>query len=232
MDDIRDAPGTLIYENLFTDAEALDGFVMEGQADAVVGDGGLEMKTYLTKSARTGDGTAHSVFWCPRDFPSDIRIEWQFTAMTDRGLCMLFFAATGQHGEDLFDPVLPERAGFYDQYHSGAIDAFHTSYYRRIGGEPLNITVLRKSAGFHRVAYGADPLPLPDLAQPPYRMQLTKFGGRVAFSINDLQLWSFVDDGETYGPVLGGGKIGFRQMSPMVGRYANLRVYGLGQTEA
>jgi hypothetical protein len=63
-------------------------------------------------------------------------------------------------------------------------------------------------------------------------MQLTKFGGRVAFSINDLQLWSFVDDGETYGPVLGGGKIGFRQMSPMVGRYANLRVYGLGQTEA
>jgi hypothetical protein len=226
---VHEAPGALLYENRFTEPADLDGFVMEGRADAVIRDEALEMTTYLTQ---TGDRNAHCVYWCPHDFPADIEITWEFTAVADRGLSMLFFAATGRNGEDLFDPALPERAGYYDQYHSGAINAFHASYYRRTGVEPLNISVLRKSAGFRKVAWGADPLPTSDLAQPPYRMRLAKLGGRVAFAINDLQLWSFTDDGETYGPVLGGGKIGFRQMAPMVGRYANLRVHGLDGARA
>jgi hypothetical protein len=228
MSPLTETPGALLYENPFSEPKDLEGFVMEGRADAVVRDGALEMKTYLT---RTGDRHAHCVYWCPYDFPPDVGLEWEFTPVAARGLCMIFFAATGKNGEDLFNPALPERAGYYDQYHSGAINAFHASYYRRTGVESLNLSVLRKSAGFHKVAWGADPLPMAELARPPYRMRLTKLGRRVTFAINDLQLWSFDDDGDRYGPLLGGGKIGFRQMAPMVGRYANLRVHGFDGTE-
>ena len=35
-------------------------------------------------------------------------------------------------------------------------------------------------------------------------------------------LWE--DDGNTYGPVLGKGKIGFRQMTPLIAEYSNLVV--------
>ncbi|MBT3292049.1 MAG: DUF1961 family protein, partial [Victivallales bacterium] len=37
-------------------------------------------------------------------------------------------------------------------------------------------------------------------------------------------LFEWHDNGEDYGPVLGGGRIGFRQMSPLIAEYANLTV--------
>ena len=52
-----------------------------------------------------------------------------------------------------------------------------------------------------------------------------RHGQTVAFWVYYLPVLRFADDGATYGPTLGGGKMGFRQMAPMVGRYANLRVY-------
>ena len=47
----------------------------------------------------------------------------------------------------------------------------------------------------------------------------------MAFSIDDLPVLQWVDDGESYGPILGGGKIGFRQMAPLIAEYANLQVH-------
>jgi len=40
-----------------------------------------------------------------------------------------------------------------------------------------------------------------------------------------VEVFRFEDDGETYGPLLKGGKIGFRQLAPMIGEYADLKVY-------
>ncbi|MBR0365384.1 MAG: DUF1961 family protein, partial [Clostridia bacterium] len=54
-----------------------------------------------------------------------------------------------------------------------------------------------------------------------------KLNGRIEFAINELIVFSWPDDGEEYGAVLGGGKIGFRQMAPMIGEYSNLKVYQL-----
>ncbi len=45
------------------------------------------------------------------------------------------------------------------------------------------------------------------------------------FYINALELFRFEDDGETYGKLLEGGKIGFRQLAPMIGEYENLEVW-------
>ena len=90
---------------------------------------------------------------------------------------------------------------------------------------------LRKSHGLRLVCQGADPLPSVQDAIPPYRIQLVKCADHVIFSINALEIFDWVDDGETYGPRLGGGKIGFRQMAPLIGEYANLLVRGVKRVE-
>jgi hypothetical protein len=38
-------------------------------------------------------------------------------------------------------------------------------------------------------------------------------------------IFTWEDDGATYGPRLQAGKIGFRQMAPLIAEYANLKVY-------
>ena len=60
-----------------------------------------------------------------------------------------------------------------------------------------------------------------------YHIKLVKKDGKIDFIINDLPVFSWQDDGKEYGPVLGGGKIGFRQMAPMIGEYSNLKVYSI-----
>jgi len=77
------------------------------------------------------------------------------------------------------------------------------------------------------LAQGADPLPDVEDTDPPYHISLIKCGPEVSFFVNDLPILSFVDDGETYGPLLRGGKIGFRQMAPLIAEYANLQVHAV-----
>lgn len=81
-----------------------------------------------------------------------------------------------------------------------------------------------KSRGFHLVCEGADPLPPAADALPPYRMKLIKDGAYVRFSINELPILEWTDDGRRFGPVYGAGKIGFRQMAPLEAAYANFEV--------
>jgi hypothetical protein len=55
-------------------------------------------------------------------------------------------------------------------------------------------------------------------------MKLVKYRGIVQFTINGLTVLEWEDNGERYGPLYTGGKIGFRQMAPMKASYANLKV--------
>jgi hypothetical protein len=215
------ARGELLYENQLASEGDVADWVLEGQAGIGFHEGTLRLSSLLDESEGQ---RANYVYWCPQDFPADVWLEWDFWPERARGLCIVFFGAKGRGGEDLFDPSLPARTGQYGQYHSGAINALHLSYYRRRDAEPLNTCNLRKSYGFHLVAQGADPIPSVEYAKPPYHLRLAKRGPHVRFWINDLPVLAWEDD-EAHGPVMGGGKIGFRQMSPMVGRYANLRVY-------
>lgn len=217
------ARGALLYQNALAASSDLDGFIIEGQADATIQDGTLRLASVLDPSLGQA---ANYLYWCPQDLPADVWIEWDFWPESERGLCMFFFSARGRRGEDLFDPDLPARTGEYRQYNRGEIDAFHASYYRRRAEQSkLNLCNLRKSHGFHLVASAPDPIPAAHRATPPYHLRLLKAGPQVAFWINDLPILHYLDDGETHGPLLGGGKLGFRQMAPMVARYANLRVH-------
>lgn len=216
----------LIYHNPLACEKNIEGFVLEGTAKISFPEGKLRMENGL--SAAQGQ-KANYVLWCPQDFPSDIYIEWEFQPLKEPGLAILFFAAKGRNGEDLFDPSLQKRTGEYPLYHHGDINAFHVSYFRRKEPDERSFHTcnLRKSYGFHLVTQGADPIPDVADVSEPYKLGLLKYEDQVRFFVNGLEVFSYIDDGVTFGERLAGGKIGFRQLAPMIGEYAQLKVYEL-----
>ncbi len=218
-----------IYSNPLAQPADLDGWRMEGEGKVSFPNGRMRLEGTRDPGPDTDQAAnqrANLVFWCPVEFPDDIAISWDFWPVQEPGLCILFFAARGHNGEDLFDAALAPRSGPYDQYHHGDINALHISYFRRRYATERRFCTcnLRKSHGFHMVARGADPIPCARDALGPYRMELRKTGPRVRFSINTLPILDWNDDGGTFGPVLTSGKIGFRQMTPMIGEYAHFEV--------
>jgi len=216
--------GELIYENSLNSKESVKDFVLEGKAKITFDTGSMRMENAL--SADNGQ-KANYVFWCPVEFPENVEISWEFRPVKEPGLAIMFFAAKGINGESIFDKSLQERTGEYPLYHHGDINAFHVSYFRR--KEPderaFHTCNLRKSYGFHLVTQGADPIPDASEEAKWYSLKVVKNNGKVSFFVNDLQVFYFEDDGTTYGPLLKGGCIGFRQLAPMIAEYRNLKVY-------
>ncbi len=213
----------VIYENPLNSQECIGDFILEGKAEISFPEGAMRLKNAL--SPEEGQ-KANFVLWCPVSFPSDVRIDWEFRPLEEPGLAMMFFAAKGRSGVSIFDEILNKRTGEYKQYHSGDINAFHVSYFRR--KEPderaFHTCNLRKSYGFHLVTQGADPIPDASPDSQWYEISVVKKSGKVTFFVGGLQIFEFDDDGVTYGDILTGGCIGFRQLAPMVAEYRNLRV--------
>lgn len=211
----------MLYSNALTGPEDVADWVAEGPLSVGGHGGALELSGSLD-DAEFGDH-AHWTFWCPVEFPDGVRISWEFLPLEEPGLAMLFFAARGHGGWDLFSPGLAPRTGYYPQYHSGDIDALHISYFRHkyASERAFRTCNLRKSAGFELVAQGADPLPPAGDAMDFYRLEVEKDGPRVAFSINGLPLLEWQDPS---GKVLGAGHLGFRHMAPLRAAYRNLVV--------
>lgn len=211
----------ILYRNPLAGPHDVAGWVTEGPLRLGSHGGALELSGSLD-DREFGDH-AHWTFWCPEEFPDGIRISWDFLPLAEPGLAMLFFAAAGHGGQDLFSPALTPRTGYYPQYHSGDIDALHVSYFRHkyASERAFRTCNLRKSAGFELVAQGADPLPPTEDATDFYRLEVVKDGPLVEFSINGLLLFEWRDSSDK---VLGGGRIGFRQMAPLRGAYRNLVV--------
>lgn len=225
------SPGwELIYSNSLQSPEEISHFRVEGDAVITFPKGRMRME-----SAQEPEGgqQANFVLWCPETFPADIAVAWEFRPIREPGLAILFFSASGANGVDLFDSSLAPRTGEYEQYHHGEMDAYHLSYYRRRWPEERHFHTcnLRKSYGFHLVAQGADPLPGVADCNGFYRMLLEKRGSRIVFSINELPVLDWDDDGTAFGQVHEAGKIGFRQMSPFIAEYANFKVYGLAKPD-
>lgn len=219
-------PEKLLYENPMSCEADIADFRLEGSAKLSFPNGALRMENAV--DAAQGQ-KANFVLWCTEEFPKDVYATWDFKPIKEPGLAILFFAAKGRNGESAFAESLTERTGEYVQYHHGDIDAFHVSYFRR--KEPderaFHTCNLRKSYGFYLVAQGGDPIPDADEVTESYHMAVLKKGNQVIFYINDLEIFKFEDDGRTYGKLLGGGCIGFRQLAPMIAEYSNLKVYAV-----
>lgn len=213
-----------IYDNPLASEEDIQGFRMEGKAKITFPNGRMRMENVLDPSLGQ---EANFVFWCPEEFPDCVAFTWDFYPLREPGLAMFFFAARGSGGKDLFHPSLALRDGQYQRYYSGDIDTLHASYFRRKAPteRAFQTCNLRKSRGFHLVCQGADPLPSVEDATPPYRITLIKYKEEVLFAIRDLLIYHYVDDGGKYGPVLTSGKVGFRQMAPLMAEYSGFKAY-------
>ena len=139
--------------------------------------------------------------WCPKVFPADVKIEWEFRPVSGEGCAYISFAVKDEN-------------------------AFHVAYYKRESeaDDAFHVCSLIKDAGGHVVAVGADPLPDVREGLPWYRMTILKKGKDVAFWINDLEILSFHDDELTYGELLIGGNVGLRQVGSLTADYRNLKV--------
>lgn len=211
----------LLHVEARTAAE-LSGWVAEGPV-SITDDG---ESVILASERPDSDDHGHWTLWCPTVLPDRTVLDWEFAPVSEPGLAMIFFAATGTGGRDLFDPGLPARDGHYPQYHSGAIRALHLSYFRHKWPDERAFRTcnVRKSPGFHLVAQAADPLPPAEDAAGFYRLSLIKDGPEVAFTINELPVLRWTDDGSLNGGSYGGGRFGLRQMAPLVARYRNFTV--------
>ena len=216
----------LIYENSLATKEDVKDFTLEGSAKITFDDGVMRMENAL--SADIGQ-KANYVFWCDKVFPDNIAITWDFKPIKEPGLAIMFFAAMGINGKDIFDESIEKRNGEYKMYHHGDINAFHVSYFRR--KEPderqFHTCNLRKSYGFNLVSQGADPIPDVEDVKDWYHLKVEKTTDRVSFFVNDLKVFEYNDDGKEYGDYLREGRIGFRQLAPMIAEYSNLKVYSL-----
>ncbi|KZL86973.1 protein of hypothetical function duf1961 [Colletotrichum incanum] len=219
------AAETLLYSNPLNSTSDVATWVAEGPLNVTAVDSTIEI-------SGAGNEADYFVYWVPEVFPDGIRITWEFSPRNEPGLAMFFFGAASAADDgkgSIFDPSLKPRNGSYPQYHSSDIRTLHASYFRRRWPEEraFHLANLRKSPGFHLVAQGADPLPpVPDAAGAFYKIEVIKDKREVKFFINDLLIFEFYDDKST-GPVIRDGRIGFRQMQPLVARYRNLQVWKL-----
>ncbi len=217
---------TLLYKNPLASEKDIKDFRIEGSAAVSFPRQALRLENSVERNATAGIH-GNFLFWCNEHFPDNIAIRWQFKPLTDNGLAMVWLATHGRNGKDLFDPSLPPRDGDYPQYHSGAIEGLHISYFRRnLGESSFRTCNLRKSYGFHLVAQGGDPLPDVIYANKFYQLEVMKQGAYLRFAMEGVVLFDWFDD-ENHGPILSGGKIGFRQMAGLIAEYRNLEVYTL-----
>ncbi|KAG4438432.1 hypothetical protein IFR05_006085 [Cadophora sp. M221] len=216
---------TLLYSNPLNSTSDISTWVAEGPLKAEAVNGTIEL-------SGAGNEADYFVYWAPEVFPDGIRITWEFSPRQEPGLAMFFFGAASVADDgkgSIFDPSLKPRNGSYPQYHSSDIRTLHASYFRRrwVDERAFLLANLRKSPGFNLVAQGADPLPpVADAAGAFYKIEVVKDKREVKFSINGLPIFQFYDDKST-GPVIRDGRIGFRQMQPLVARYRNLQVWKL-----
>jgi len=210
--------GELLYQSDMNEPASVDGWVMEGPGVLGFGNGWMQMHSPGEKM--------HHVFWCPLDFPDSFVAEWEAQNLNpDAGLVIVFFAAAGEDQRDIFDPALPARDGTFEQYTLGKIRSYHISYYANAEHNPdRGHANLRKNNTFTLLQEGAEGISTG--STNIHKIRLVKEGARIAMYIDGREIIDHIDEGDN-GPVLGAGKIGFRQMKWTRFQYRNFKVWSI-----
>jgi len=209
--------GKLLYENSLSKDEMVKDWKMEGPGELKFKNGWMEMHSPNKKWDH--------VFWCPQNFPESFNAEWQMQNMdTTSGLVIVFFAAKGINGEDIFDAAMPKRDGTFKYYNKGRIDCYHISYYSNNPKNPeRNDSHLRKDPMFALLQTGEEGIPQNSIKV--HGIRLVKNHAHIIMYVDDRKVIDYTDDGNTFGPVYTSGKIGFRQMRWTDFRYRNFKVW-------
>ena len=225
--DITNRKGQLLYSSKLNNKASVQDWILEGPAIIDFADSSMIMRSQIPNPP---DGsTGHFNYWCPNDFPSKIIIEWEFKPISDKGVCHLFFAATGHNGEDVFDPSLPERDGHFQQYINREIKNYFFIYFsnlRLMRTSNMATTWLEKSGKQSVLALGQIGI-IPGNKEF-HKVCVIKDGAHMQLIVNGKVCLDFTDPGdERWGPELEGGKISFRQMAVTMAAYRNFNVWEL-----
>ena len=223
--DIEARKGRLLADCPLGGPDDVRGWVMEGPGKIEFAEGWMKM--WSTRADAKAPENGHIVFWCPKDFPENFLCDWDCQIVSPRGLNIIFFAAKGENGEDLFDASLPPRDGTFVQYTNGRIVAYHISYYANTPDTPGRSTSnLRKDHGFYLLSTG--PVAIPADSTRVHRLRLIKDHGHIQALVDGKLFLDYTDrGGDRYGPVYTDGKIGLRQMQWTAARYRNFKVWEL-----
>ena len=184
-------------------------WVFEGPGRAWTDEGWLHMESFNPQEG------GHVVLWSTRVFPEDFLLEFGMSPKdSENGLNIVFLCANSREGGGIFDLDLPHRGGIFKNYHSGALNSYHVSYWAcsaaADGGIPRRTANVRKNHGFYLVSCGIDRIA--GEGPGPHRVRVLKVGGKLRVEARGRIAAAFDDDGSTYGSVWGSGAIGLRQM--------------------
>jgi hypothetical protein len=215
MDDFK--KGAVLYHNDLRCEADIAGWVMEGPGQISFADNKLCMES--------PNEEFHHVFWCPQDFPGSFIAEWSVQNLhPEAGLLIVFFAALGLKGEDIFVPALGPRGGAFPAYTRGDIKNYHISYYANGRNEPGRLNAnLRKNKGFNFVQKGRPGIPLDSTSV--HQITLVKADHQLVLFIDGREAINWLDTGKVAGKAHGTGKIGFRQMKWSRFIYSGFTVY-------
>ncbi len=222
---IRSRIGRLLYAKPLNKADDITEWVREGPAKCTFPGRTLRMQQ-ASEDPQKGPG--HFVLWCPHRFPNRFVARWQFRPVSRHGLAIVFFAARGADGGDIFDAALPPRNGIFDQYTKGGIVSYHISYFAHLPkfqtGRPTSS--LRKNNRFYLVALG--PIAVKPKTAQFKNIWLIKDGRHIQFIVDGKVIIDWNDDApDRYGAAYTGGHIGLRQMAGTIGEYRNFSVWQL-----
>ena len=216
--------GDLLYQSTLSTPDSVSEWQMEGPGKITFNNNWLQMFS--------PDEKMHHVFWCPKEFPDSFIAEWQVQNLKfDAGLVIVFFAAKGVSGEDIFSPNLVKRDGTFKQYTLGDINSYHISYYTNAAHNPnRGHANLRKNNTFSLLQKGQEGIPT--LSEAPHKVRLVKNKHHIKMYIDERKVIDYLDDTPVIndvntGKALGGGKIGFRQMKWTKFQYRNFKVWQL-----
>ena len=214
--------GELLYASTLATPDSATDWVQEAGKYSFV-DGWMQVESEFPGA--TNSDTGHMNIWCPIEFPAAFVAEWEVRVLKEH-LCIVFFAATGDQGEDIFSPALPSRKdGSFIHYIKERVCSYHISY----SAAGRGISNLRKNNKFWLLTTG--PEGIPTGSREPHRIRLIKGGAHIQLLVDDRLVIDYRDDQpERYGPAYGHGRIGLRQMRNMIGQYRNFRVWALRPT--
>ena len=222
---LRNRRGALLYSDPLSNKTDVAKWILEGPGK--ISFPGESMKLQ-TQKAGTFSGPGHFVLWCPRTFPNRFIADWQFKPVSRTGLAIIFFAARGANGDDIFNPSLPPRDGIFSQYTHGSIVSYHFSYFANLplfqSGRPSSN--LRKNNHFYLTGVG--PVAVAPGTQGFQKLRIIKDGRHIQLLVNGKVSLDWMDNNPSrFGKAYGSGKIGLRQMAGTVGEYRDFKVWAM-----
>jgi Domain of unknown function (DUF1961) len=210
---------SVLYSNPLANKSDIATWKMEGPGELTFNNSWMKMESPSEEF--------HHVFWCSQDFPEDFMAEWYIRNLqTDAGLLIVFFAAQGLNGEDLFSSSLSTRDGTFTDYTRGDMQNYHISYYANANDDPgRETTNLRKNKGFNLVQEGRKGVPITSKAI--HRITLVKNQNQIVLFVDGREVINWIDKGTIDGDAHGKGKIGFRQMKWSCFEYQNITVWSI-----